>query len=49
MSVITRQQVVTTLREVRRDRRREAWMLPQALLALAIVGGVVWIRESFFV
>ncbi|WP_157981656.1 hypothetical protein [Protaetiibacter intestinalis] len=36
-------------RELRRDARREFVLVPQALLALAIVAAVVWVREAFFV
>lgn len=36
-------------RELQRDARRELWLIPQAVLAIAIVTAIVWVREVFFV
>jgi hypothetical protein len=36
-------------RELRRDARRERWLIPQAVLAALIVAAVVWVRQAFFV
>lgn len=36
-------------RELRRDTRRERWLIPQAVLAVAIVVAIVWVRQAFFV
>jgi hypothetical protein len=35
--------------ELRRDRRREYLLLLQAVIALVIVGAIVWVRQAFFV
>jgi len=35
--------------ELRRDRRREYLLIPQAVIALVIVIAIVWVREVFFV
>ncbi|MGN6273800.1 MAG: hypothetical protein ACTHMQ_12020 [Protaetiibacter sp.] len=34
---------------LRRDARRELWLIPQAVLAALIVAAVVWVRQAFFV
>lgn len=31
--------------EIRRDARREVWLIPQALIALVVVAAVVIVRE----
>ena len=35
-------------REIDDNRRSERWLIPQALLALAIVAAVVIVRQVFF-
>jgi len=38
----------TIMAEIQRDRRREYRLIPQALIALAVVGVLVVIRQVFF-
>lgn len=49
MNEPTRIETEGTRRELRRDARRELWLVPQAVLALVIVAAVVWVRQAFFV
>ena len=37
-----------TERELRRDRRAELWLLLQAAIAIGVVLGIVWVRETWF-
>jgi hypothetical protein len=34
--------------ELRRDRRKEYLLLVQAVIAVAVVVGIVWVRQAFF-
>ncbi len=45
----TRVETEEARRELRRDARRELWLIPQAVLALVIVLAIVWVRQEFFV
>ena len=38
----TRVETEEARRELRRDARRELWLIPQAVLAFVIVLGIVW-------
>lgn len=49
MTEQTRAAAEQARRELRRDARRELWLIPQAVLAVAIVVGIVWVRQAFFV
>lgn len=49
MSELTRVQTERARHEVRRDARRELWLIPQALVAVIIVVAIVWVRQAFFV
>jgi hypothetical protein len=48
MSEPTRTQTEHARQELRRDARREWWLIPQAVLAALIVAGVLWVRQAFF-
>lgn len=48
MNEPTRVETEETRRELRRDARRELWLVPQALLAALIVAAVIWLRQAFF-
>lgn len=49
MSELTRHELEPARRELREDARREYALIPQALIALAVVGVIVAVREVFFV
>jgi hypothetical protein len=49
MSELTRVQTERARDVVRRDARRELWLIPQALVAVIIVVAIVWVRQAFFV
>ncbi len=49
MNAPTRTETEAARRELHRDARRELWLIPQAVLAIAIVAAIVWVREAFFV
>jgi len=49
MSELTRVQTERARDALRRDARRELWLIPQALVAVIIVVAVVWVRQAFFV
>lgn len=49
MNAPTRVELEEGRRELRRDARRELWLIPQAVLAFLIVAALVWVRQAFFV
>ena len=49
MNEPTRIETGEARRGLERDARRELWLIPQAVLALAVVVAIVWVREAFFV
>jgi hypothetical protein len=49
MSELTRVQAERARHVLRRDARRELWLIPQALVAVSIVVAIVWVRQAFFV
>jgi len=44
---ITRTEMVRARAEIRRDGRRQWWLIPQALIAVAITAGIVVLRIVF--
>jgi len=49
MSDMTRGERGEAREELRRDRRKEYLLLVQAVIAVAVVVGIVWVRQAFFV
>lgn len=49
MNEPTRLETEEARRELRRDARRELWLIPQSVLAVVIVLAVIWVRQAFFV
>lgn len=49
MSEPTRTETERARHALRRDARRELWLIPQAVLAALVVIGIVWVRQAFFV
>ena len=48
MSELTRAEVAATREELRRDTRLEFRLIWQAVVAIAIIAAVIWVRVEFF-
>jgi|GEM_PF-2461221 len=49
MSHTTRGERGEAREELRRDRRKEYLLLVQAVIAVAVVAAIVWVRQAYFV